>query len=198
MKRLIAFIIAVTAFTLPTAAQGGDGQFCVRSFEDQNANQTRDQGEVLLTSGVGADLIDETGVVVASALLADSPTAAQGVICFQFLPPGQYTIQVTSAEYQATTPDTMTVTLVGGELPAVLEFGAQSVAALVATGPETLPETGPDWQRIGTAAIGAIVALLVMQVLGLLIYALVFRGRNKEVVVAEVKPDTGQFKRPVS
>jgi hypothetical protein len=196
MKRLIAFIIASVAISLPSAAQGGDGQFCVRSFEDRNANQTRDQGEVLLTSGVGADLIDETGVVVASALLADSPTAAQGIICFQFLPPGQYTIQVTSAEYQATTPATMTVTLVGGELPAVLEFGAQSVAALVATGPETLPATGPDWQRIGTAAIGAIVAVLVMQVLGLLIYALVLRGRNKEVV-ADVKPDTGQFKRPV-
>ena len=196
MKRLIAFIIASIAFTLPATTQGGDGQFCVRSFEDQNANQTRDQGEVLLTSGVGADLIDESGVVVASALLADSPTAAQGIICFQFLPPGQYTIQVTSAEYQATTPATMTVTLVGGELPAVLEFGAQSVAALVATGPETPPATGPDWQRIGTAAIGAIVALLVMQVLGLLIYALVFRGRNKAVVV-DVKADTGQFKRPV-
>ena len=198
MKRLIAFIIASIAILLPAAAQGGDGQFCVRSFEDQNANQKRDQGEVLLTSGVGADLIDESGVVVASALLADSPTAAQGVICFQFLPPGQYTIQVTSAEYQATTPDTMTVTLVGGELPAVLEFGAQSVAAVVASVTESIPATGPDWQRIGRAAIGAIVALLVMQVLGLLIYALVFRGRSKAVVVEDVKPDTGHFKRPVS
>ena len=198
MKRLIAFIIAVMAsFTLSAAAQGGDGQFCVRSFEDQNANQTRDQGEVLLTSGVGADLIDETGVVVASALLADSPTAAQGVICFQFLPPGQYTIQVTSAEYQATTPDTMTVTLVGGELPAVLEFGAQSVAALIPSGPEAQPVEADPAQRVIAAAIGAVVAVLVMQVLGLLIYALVFRGRNKEVVV-DVKPDTGQFKRPVS
>jgi hypothetical protein len=196
MRQLIAFFIAVALFTLPAAAQGGDGQFCVRSFEDQNANQTRDQGEVLLTSGIGADLIDETGVVVASALLADSPTAAQGVICFQFLPPGQYTIQVTSAEYQSTTPDTMTVTLVGGELPAVLEFGAQSVTAIVATGPETQPEQGPDVQRIITAAVGAIIALLVMQVLGLLIYALAFRRRKE--VVEDVKPDTGQFKRPVS
>lgn len=197
MKRLIAFILAVSAFALPGTAQGGDGQFCVRSFDDRNANQTRDQGELLLTSGIGADLIDESGVVVASALLADSPTAAQGVICFQFLPPGQYTIQVTSAEYQATTPDTMTVTLIGGELPAVLEFGAQSVAALVASGPEMLPETGPDWQRIITASVGAIVALLVMQILGLLIYTLAFRGHKKQVVV-DSKADTGQFKRPVN
>lgn len=197
MKRLTAFIIAVIAFTLPVAAQGGDGQFCVRSFDDQNANQTRDQGEVLLTSGVGADLIDETGIVVASALLADSPTAAQGIICFQFLPPGQYTIQVTSAEYQATTPGTMTVTLVGGELPAVLEFGAQSVAALVPGVPEMQPVEDDVVQRLIAAAVGAVVAVLVMQVLGLLIYALAFRGRSKEVVV-DVKPDTGQFKRPVS
>lgn len=196
MKRLIALIIVSIAISLPAAAQAGDGQFCVRSFEDRNANQTRDQGEILLTSGIGADLIDESGIVVASALLADSPTAAQGIICFQFLPPGQYTIQVTSAEYQATTPATMTVTLVGGELPAVLEFGAQSVAAIVASGPETQPEAEPDVQRIATAAIGAVAAVLVMQVLGLLIYALFFRGRNKEV--ADVKPDTGQFKRPVT
>src|SRR5690606_15345659 len=121
------------------------GQFCVRSYEDRNANQTRDQGEPLLVAGIGADLLDESGIVVASALLADSPTAAQGIICFQFLPPGQYTIQVTSAEYRATTPETMTVTLVGGELPAVLEFGAQSVSAMIETQPDDGVDSGPDW-----------------------------------------------------
>lgn len=198
MKRLIAVTIIIVATILSAAAQGGDGQFCVRSFEDQNANQLRDQGEPLLMAGIGADLIDETGVVVASALLADSPTAAQGIICFQFLPAGQYTIQVTSAEYQATTPDTMTVTLVGGELPALLEFGAQSVNAIAVTGPETQPSDGPDMQRIFSAAAGAILAVLIMQVIGLLIYVVALRGRAKADVVDDVKPDTQQFKRPVS
>jgi len=182
------------ALSLPAAAQG-DGQFCVRSFEDRNANQLRDQGELLLNSGMGADLLDESGIVVASALLADSPTAAQGVICFQFLPPGQYTIVVTSAEYRATTPDTMTVTLVGGELPSVLEFGAQSVATIVELQPEAQSEPEPDWPRIVTAAAGAVIALLVMQILGLMIYLLRFRRRRTAPVAR--KTDTGQFKRPV-
>jgi len=194
MRRLLPYILALAyALSLSAAAQG-DGQFCVRSFEDRNANQVRDQGELLLNSGMGADLLDESGIVVASALLADSPTAAQGVICFQFLPPGQYTIVVTSAEYRATTPDTMTVTLVGGELPSVLEFGAQSVATVVELQPATQSEPGPDWPRIVTATVGAVIALLVMQVLGLVIYLLRFR-RRRTVPVA-YKTDTGQYKRP--
>lgn len=180
------------------AVAQNDGQFCVRSFDDRNGNQTRDQGEPLLNSGIGADLIDESGIVIASALLANSPTAAQGVICFQFLPPGQYTIVVTSAEYRATTPDTMTVTLVGGELPAVLEFGAQSVSTLVelqTTEPEV--EHTPEWPRIITASVGAVIALLVMQILGFIIYAIRFRRRAAPQPAA-LKTDTGQFKRPVN
>ncbi len=194
MVRLTLFLLVLfSAYAAPSAAQG-DGQFCVRSFDDRNANQVRDQGETLLVNGIGADLLDESGIVVASALLADSPTAAQGVICFQFLPPGQYTIQVTSAEYHATTPDAMTVTLVGGELPSVLEFGAQSVNAIVDLQPESLPDAGPDWPRIITAAIGAVVALLVMQVFGFIVYLIRFR-RRKPVVVQNA--DSGQFRRPV-
>lgn len=192
----ISLIMLLIAMLAVSASAQDDGQFCVRSYDDRNANQTRDVGEPLLTSGVGADLMDETGIVVASALLADSPTAAQGVICFQFLPAGQYTIQVTSAEYQATTPETMTVTLVGGELPSVLEFGAQSVSAVVVAPAAPEPDPQAAGERVLVAGVGALVALVVMQLIGLIIYLVRFRRRQP--VVVETKADTGQFKRPLA
>ncbi|MBK9122368.1 MAG: hypothetical protein IPM16_04490 [Chloroflexi bacterium] len=188
----LALILVLSA---AVAQESGDGQFCVRGFEDRNANLTRDAGEPLLTSGMAADLLDESGIVVASALLAESPTAAQGVICFQFLPPGQYSIQVTAAEYVATTPDTMTVTLRGGELPAVLEFGAQSIVDAQPQPTEATAQESPQWPRFLTAAIGALIALVVMQAIGLVVYLLRFRRRKP------VKPSvtqTGQFKRPLT
>lgn len=196
MARIVWAVLAlVLAVTAAAAQESGDGQFCVRGFEDRNANLTRDAGEPLLTSGMAADLLDESGIVVASALLAESPTAAQGVICFQFLPPGQYSIQVTAAEYVATTPDTMTVTLRGGELPAVLEFGAQNIVDAHPRPSEAAAEESPQWPRLLTAAVGALIALVVMQALGLVIYLLRFRRRKP------AKPSvsqTGQFKRPLT
>jgi hypothetical protein len=193
MTRTIRTLLLILALAGAAYAQN-DGQFCVRAFEDRNANQLRDQDEPLLEGGLGADLSDESGVVVASALLDDSPNADRGIICFQFLSPGQYTLHVTSAEFRATTPDTMTVTLVGGELPAVMEFGGQSIAAALEPSPETLPESEPQIERLVAAGIGALVALLVMQMLGLVIY--VVRFRRRQPVVADAKVDTGRFRRP--
>lgn len=196
MVRIVWSALALIVMLSGAAAQAtGDGQFCVRGFEDRNANLTRDAGEPLLTAGMAADLLDESGIVVASALLAESPTAAQGVICFQFLPPGQYTIQVTTAEYVATTPDTMTVTLRGGELPAVLEFGAQSIVDAQPQPALSAAEDAPQWTRLLTATIGALIALVVMQAIGLVIYLLRF-GRRKPVKPSATQ--TGQFRRPLT
>ena len=100
----------------------------------------------------------------------------------------------------ATTPRNMTVPLVA------LAVGAAVALALgifgrvhdpTIDGTTTLGfDTVIDMKVVVTTVIGV---LVVLQVIGaLLIYALAFRGRNKEVVVAEAKPDTGQFKRPVS
>jgi hypothetical protein len=71
----------------------------VRAFEDTNANGKLDAGEALLTRGINVNLLDAQNVTIASALLDQSPTAAQGVVCFQFLAAGQYTINI-SAEYE--------------------------------------------------------------------------------------------------
>lgn len=190
-----ALFCALTALWLafPAAAQNGTNQFCVRAFEDHNANQVRDAGEPFLATGIGADLMNADGVIIASLLLGESSTAAQGIACFERLDAGVYTIRVTSAEYTATTPDSMTASLVTGELPAVLEFGAQSINAVV---PEAPPETNtaPDWSRLAAAALGAFVALVIMQLFGAIIYFFRFRRRKAP---PPVEFDTSKFRRPI-
>lgn len=189
----MALCLLATAGTAALAQSGGD--FCVRAFEDLNGNGTRETGdstafEPLLRTGIGADLLNEGGVVVGSALLADSPTADQGVICFQFLPDGQYTIQITSADYRATTPDTMTAAIRAGELPAVMELGVQSLTAAPAVVAETPAENpNANLERVLVAAAVALGAAVVMQLLGLILYALRFGRKPKADLSA-----TGSYK----
>jgi hypothetical protein len=193
--RAIGLITALFMLALPVAAQA-DAQFCVRAFEDRNANGIRDGGEPLLQTSISAELANEDGIIVGSALLENSPTAAQGVICFQGLAPGQYTIFVSSAEYAPTTPDTMTAALRSGELPAVLEFGAGALAAqqpqveLIEVRPETALE------RVLVALLAAIGAALVMMIIGILVFLIFVRPRLK-VLPVDVTPPDEHFRRPV-
>jgi len=193
-------LLVLVCFAGVALAQQAGGDFCVRAFEDLNANSVRDTSdseafEPLLRAGIGADLLNDAGVIVASALLADSPTADQGVICFQFLPEGQYTIQITSAEYRPTTPDAMTASIRAGELPAVMELGVQTLVGLPAAPLTAVTDETAQLERILFAAAGAVVVALVMQVIGLIIYLMRFARQPK----APVKVDTGvtaTFKRP--
>lgn len=194
--QLAAFLLLILALGLSVQAQA-DGQFCVRAYDDNNGNGTRDGGEALLRDGISAELSDESGVVIASALLVNSPTAAQGVICFTGLAPSQYTISVSSADYAATSPATMTLSLQAGDLPAVLEYGARSLASaqaqdLLAVAPE--PTLEDNLPRILWASLAAIGAALVMMVLGLLVWLIFFRRARAQVL--EEVTDTAQYQRP--
>lgn len=194
--QLAALTLLILALWLPLQAQV-DGQFCVRAYEDRNGNGVRDGGEPLLRDGISAELSDESGVVIASALLVNSPTAAQGVICFTGLAPSQYTISVSSADYEATTPATMTLSLQSGDLPAVLEYGARSLAAvdaqeLLAAEPELTLED--NLMRILWASLAAIGAALIMLVLGLIVWLIFFRRGRAQV--PDVVTDTAQYQRP--
>src|SRR5262245_7793624 len=127
MRRVLLILTIALALSSAAMAQTG-GQFCLRAYEDRNGNSQFDSGEPFITRGVSADLLNGENVVVASALMDDSPNAAQGVICFQFLTPGQYSLTVTSADFTATTPDTFTASIGDGTLPTVVEYGAQRAA----------------------------------------------------------------------
>ncbi len=201
MRRLLWTLIITLLLNVPALAQSG-GQFCVRAFEDRNANGALDGGEPLLTSGVSADLLNAENVIVASALLSQSPTAAQGVICFQFLAPGQYSMIITSPEYAATTPNTVTAAITEGTLPTVVTFGGQQLVVEAAEQPDTT-STGlssliqldrDTLPRIVISVLGTLLVIAGMIILGSLIYLLAFRqSRAPERAYYPPAPTSGKI-----
>jgi hypothetical protein len=203
-KLLICTALALLlTLAAPALAQTG-AQFCVRAYEDRNGNQLLDPGEPFLTRDVAAALVDAGGVVIASALMDDSPTAAQGVICFQFLPPGQYSMQITSAVYTPTTPDTVTASIGTGTLPTVVEYGARradeltAAPAPTATGGFALPDSGVV--RAGLSLLGALGVMVLMGIVGLFIYLVMGRTRPapqpQAAAPARRPPTTGSGSLP--
>lgn len=171
---LIGLILGVFALGV-SAQEAGGGQIWVRVFEDRNGNAARDAGEPLVTRGVSADLIDSSGTAIRSALLDTEPNASQGLIAFQFLTPGAYTIVLTSADLTATTPTQFSVTVEAGAMPLVIDFGGQRVVPVAATVEPTADMEQRELLRIGIAGVAALIVIGGMISLGLLIYALVLR-----------------------
>lgn len=198
IRRLMFALIFLMGISGTTAAQSG-GQLCVRSFEDRNGSGTLDAGEPLLTRGVGVNLLDSSGVTIASSLLDTSPTAAQGVVCFQFLPAGQYSVVMTSADYTATTPDTITTTISDGGLPTVVEFGARLATAPT---PAAAPAVAQalDTTRVLVSGVATLLAVGVMVFLGMIVYWFAFGRRppaDARVTTGSMRAvrDTGQSRR---
>lgn len=186
----VAFLTSLVSVLLTTmlpaaslTAQTG-GQFWVRAFEDLNENGIYDEGdEPLLTRGIGINLQDANGVILASALLDDSPNAADGLVGFQFLPPGQYAVEITSAVYEATTDDVIAAAITESETPTVVDFGGRRVEAISGAGGARSPQEAldllladSDVLRVVASAIGALTVMCGMGLLGLVIYLLVVRG----------------------
>ena len=185
MRRMGWVIIAALLLMSSAVHAQSGGQFCVRSFEDTNANGKLDAGEALLTHGINVNLLNAQNITIASALLDKSPTAAQGVVCFQQLTTGQYTIDISSAEYKATTPASITTTINDGGLPTVVEFGGQAVVAPAnnAGGNNAVPATVASTDttqlvRILIAAAGTLIVILGMGILGVIVYLLAFGRRQ--------------------
>ncbi|MFO7320431.1 MAG: SdrD B-like domain-containing protein [Chloroflexota bacterium] len=178
MTRYIALLLLVSLLATGAASAQTGGQLWVRSFLDRNGNGVRDTGEPFLTSGVSVNLIDSDGVIIASALLDDSPNATNGLVGFQLLPPGEYTVQVTSAEYTPTAGETFTLTVSDTGVPPVIEFGAQPVEAVEAPA-STAAEPGGaiDEQQLLLASVGALAVMCGMAALGVVVYVLVLRQR---------------------
>lgn len=176
LRRLLFALFIFMGMYGTISAQGG-GQLCVRSFEDRNSNGQLDGGEPLLTRGIGVNLLNSEGVTIASSLLDTSPTAAQGVVCFQFLPAGQYSVVITSADYTATTPDTITTTIADGGLPTVVEFGATHAATPAAAAPESAQP--PDGTRVILSGVGTLLVIGGMVFLGMIVYWFAFARRPR-------------------
>lgn len=194
IRNLIRVAVSLMLFTLiqPMSSQAqqssdgdADGQVCVRGFQDVNGNGIRDLNDAPLQGGISANLLNEQGVVIASALLDNSPTVTRGLICFQFLSVGQYTLEVASADYRPTTPNTLTTIVQGGgtpEVPYVMEFGAHQLSLLSADAASVSVQADPASviTRVLVSSLGAVAALIVMALLGLLIYRIRFRERLRQ------------------
>lgn len=177
MRRVFLILMILANTAALTLAQGG-GQFCVRSFEDRNNNADYDASEPFITRGVSANLMDANGVIIATASLESSPTAAQGIMCFQRLEAGQYTVTVTSAAYAASTSNVFTQEI--GSDVAVVDYGGRLIVAentIVTTTNTTAQSSRTQVQGLLFGVIGAALVMGAMLVLGAFVYVLVFSKR---------------------
>jgi len=193
---LTAFGIYFGIFGISAAAQTG-GQFCVRSFQDLNGNGVLDaETEPLLTRGVGLELLDEENVVIASALLERSPNAADGVVCFQNLVDGTYSVMLSSADYNATTSRLVSREVSSTGLPVVIEFGAQrATGGEAAPAPSTSAGRTPEQMqsmvlRLSLSTVGTVLIVLIMLIIGVFIYVLRGRGNNSGPGPVTYRPDS--------
>jgi hypothetical protein len=180
--RRLMLLGMLAALLLPGAAyaQADDGQFCVQAYEDRNGNGQLDPGEPPITRSIGANLIDANGVIIATGLLDTSPTAARGVICFLNLPVGQYTMMISSADFEPTGSDNMTVNISGQGLPTIFEYGAQriDVEAFPAEGTGRQVDQRQALERILVAGLGGALTMVIVGFIGLVLYLLVLRQRT--------------------
>ena len=198
VQRLVLLSVMAAVLLMPMAmisAQEGQGQLCVRAFEDRNRSGARDGGEPYLVDGVSVNLLNEDNIIIDTALLSQSARKSEGLVCFQRLMPGVYTLQVVSADYMPTSPSQVTYSIEESSIPQVLEFGAELIVVDMPTvqsdTPRTLQEalTPARLQRILFAAIGAAVVMAGMGVLGVLGWYLFVRPRYKRGPVTS----TGQY-----
>jgi hypothetical protein len=176
-------LLALGSSALLIRAQTG-GQFCVRAFDDRDGDGiwAGADNEPLLTRDVVVNLLNADSVVVASGLLESSPTAAEGILCFQFLPSGQYTAIISSAERTATTPANVVATVSETGEPVLVEYGArleeaERVPAVAGDMPGT-DEPSDQNVRIVVSLIGAVIVMLGILLLGGLLYAFALRGSS--------------------
>ena len=154
------------------------GQICVQSFEDRDADGLRAPGEAPVGHGISASLNDAAGVTIASLLLEDSAMAAEGLLCFDNVPAGDYQISLRSNEFFSTTAASFSASVSPGAPPPLLEFGVQPL-------PQTEPSRSPAQNAAAAnAVLPVLVACLIMivftGVIGLLACLVVFRRRAKQ------------------
>lgn len=191
MLRRSILLLLILSIAMPALAQSG-GQFCLLAFEDRNGNGLQDAGEPLLTRGISANLLDSGRIIIASALLDDSPTGNLGTICFTNLPEGQYTLLVTSADYELTTLPEITATIGEGGLPTRVDFGAQRIDFSAQLPQDTgLSPTEAEGMRWLLSISGALGMSALTALIGLFIYAFGLRGRKRQPAGANRATTTG-------
>ncbi|GAB5494437.1 MAG: hypothetical protein Phog2KO_46520 [Phototrophicaceae bacterium] len=196
-KLLITMLFSLLIASM-SSAQSSSGQLCIRAFEDRNANGSQDANEPPIIRGISATLSNATGIIVDTALMESSSTASSGTLCFQGLEAGQYTIRVSSADYNASTPSDFTAAVSDSGIPQVLSYGGQFIpveAPVVEQGVSQEERLQGTLVRSIFAGLGALVIMGAMTVVGALIYFFVLRNRQAPppTGVYQPVPQTGAY-----
>ena len=196
-KLLITMLFSLLVASM-SVAQSSSGQLCIRAFEDRNANGSQDANEPPIIRGISATLSNATGVIVDTALMESSSTASSGTLCFQGLEAGQYTMRVSSADYNATTPSDFTAAVSDSGIPQVLSYGAQFIsieAPVIELGISQEDRLQSTLVRSIFAGLGALLIMGAMAVVGALIYFFVLRNRQAPppTGVYQAVPQTGAY-----
>jgi hypothetical protein len=178
-----------------SAQPNANGVFCVRAFEDSNSNSIYDPNEFTLRGGISVNLLEVNGIVVASALLENSPQSQRerGIVCFEGLTSGQYSIEVVSADFQATTANVMTDFIMADGSPVVMDFGAHRIAVNPVADITQDGITEQQVMRIVISLAGAVVIIVVMSILGFFIYLIGYRRR-----LVTAAPIDDYYRRPTT
>lgn len=178
--------LAVLALLCAPMSAQDTGQICLRAFDDLNQDGVQDPDEGPLVRGIAASLLNARGVTISSALLQDSPFAADGLLCFDQLLAGDYRVIISSSEYRATSASIADAAVQPGAAPPRIDFGAKSLAVQQApsmvSGLAALDELAA--QSLVAAAFAAAAVITVMIVLGALAYVFVFRRRLRKARAA--------------
>ena len=162
------------------------GQVCARIYADHDNNGLRGSDEPLISEGVGVELLTANGVTMAAGLLAQSPLAAEGILCFEGLANGDYSLRLTSAAYVGTGATDASANVDVGSAPPLLDLGARPLIEAESSFGAAYALDG-QMARDLLLALGALTAALLLAgcVLALLIASKPRRSRSRPLPAAE-------------
>jgi hypothetical protein len=178
---LLLTILIFSLFPIPAFAQTDGGQFWVQFFEDLNGDGVRAEDEPPVVRGAVVQLLNAERVVVETGLLDTASNAARGLVAFQYLTAGEYTLQISAAEWVSTTPSEFTRDISPDQPPTVVEVGLER---LPITAQPASRFTESEWRqrssraRIAAAGAGAALTAGGMTILGSFLAAFAFSPRR--------------------
>ena len=184
--------ICLSFVLLPTTLAQETGQVCAQSFEDRDGDGTRGPDETAIAHGVSAALRNLEGITFASRLMDDSPFAAEGILCFDDLPAGDYQISLRSAEYIMTTAAVFSASVSPGAAPALVEFGLQTLhVAEPSPGASRLKIDAAPVEAVLRALAGGLIVVAALSVIGMLTFLAIFRRRRRALALPNRAPMSG-------
>ena len=161
------------------------GQICLSAFADDNGDGMRDANEMPLNRGVAASLLNANDLTLVSQLLADSPYADHGMLCFDQLRAGDYKLIISSSAFNPTSATRAEASVQPGAPPAHIEFGAKPLTTLQSAIP---PVDAFASSGLLLALAGMALGVVVVSLLGALFVARQLRRRQR----ARLSPSSGR------